>query len=621
MSLIGDLILLRPTWLLAVLVLIPLLWLLLRSTAPQRAWAQACDSHLLPHLMINTGFRTRRWPLLLFCLAWIVACVALAGPAWERKPLPVVASSAARVLVVDLSQSMWANDLSPSRIARTRMKLQDLLDQLSGGQTGLVVFSDDAYIVSPLTEDVNTLRGQIEVLDPGLMPAEGYQPQHGLELAVELLQRGGHASGDVLMLLSGEVGSVLREKAVQAGNQGYRVSVWMTATDVGGPVALPQGGFLSRDDGQIRVLQPDSAGMRALAASAGGVYSRLAVNDADIDAFTRQFAAVAGNDATADTDSEYLSEAWQDRGPWLILLLVPLAALAFRRGWLLALPLVVIALPQPALAFEWRDLFQRPDQRAAQALEEGDFEKARSLASDPDLAAAAAYRDQDFDAAAQNWAQGDTAREHYNRGNALARQGEFESALDAYDQALAEDSEFEDAIANKQAVQQWLEQQPPPESEQQGEDGDESDEQSDDSESGSDEQSGEQDQQNESEQQQSDQQSDQSERQSEQTDSDQQQDDSGESQDSADAEAGETLSEDEASSAQQQLREELDQALAEEGEAASAVESQQPYDEQRDALEQWLRRVPDDPGGLLRAKFRLEQQRRAAEARDGRRRQ
>ena len=255
-------------------------------------------------------------------------------------------------------------------------------------------------------------------------------------------------------------------------------------------------------------------------------------------------------------------DTWSDAGYWAAVVLLPLLVFGFQRGLLTMIVLVILPAP-PASAGLWEDLWQRRDQQAHKALIEGEPERAVSLFKDPDWRAAAKYRAQDYAGAALAYAAGRDTTESYNLGNALARLGEYQRAIDAYDRTLALLPDHEDAIFNKALVEKLLEQQ----------------EQADDQDNQEQQNQGGEDAENQR----------------------QQNPDPGDPGESSDDEQSQSQQE------QQQSESEADQS--------ESSESQQPMegeeeianrDEKQDALEQWLRRVPDDPGGLLRRKFQYE---------------
>jgi Ca-activated chloride channel family protein len=323
-----------------------------------------------------------------------------------------------------------------------------------------------------------------------------------------------------------------------------------------------------------------------LASAGGGRYAMLTASDRDLDTLFPPPSALP-LDATLDTagGEQYEADVWLDRGVVLAALLLPLLALCFRRGWIAVWLLVVLA-PQPrAQALEWEDLWQRPDQRGLKAFEAEEAARAAELFETPEWRSAAQYRAGQFEQSAASLANVDTSLGHYNRGNALAKAGQLPAAIASYDRALELDPNDEDARYNRDLLQQYLEDNPQQQQQQQG------DEQSQQGDSQSDSQSGEQQEGEGGDEQQSDQ---------------GEQGESGESQ-AADGSADASEPEGEPQESEQDANageEAAEQAVAD---AAGPEEVEQWASEQ--AAEQWLRRIPQDPGGLLRRKFLYQYQR------------
>ncbi len=583
---------LQPLWLLALPPFALLLWVLSRriDAGHDSPWRQLVDAELLPYLVVEPGRRrASRLPLALFGVGGVIAIVALAAPAWERLPQPTYHNPAARVLALELDQRMLASDLSPSRLERARFAIEDMLKRGRGDVFGLVAYAGDAFAVTPLTDDAATLVAQLRVLHPDLMPIAGTRPERALALAGDLLRQAGRKSGTIALIASEAGGEPALETARRLHAEGFTVSVLGVGTSAGAVGTLNEGAAL------------DHAALEALAAAGGGRYLALSGRDFDPEALfvggsTRVPAAAAPLPGTE-------SARWVNRGPWLLLLLLPLAALAFRRGWLLALAWLVVnpALvftPRPAAAIDWSALWQRPDQQAQAALQARDYARARQLAQSPALRGAADYRDGAYAAAVEAYSQGAGAEADYNRGNALARLGRLEEAIAAYDAALHEAPEFEDARFNRDLVAALLQQQ-------QQEAAAESQSGAENPESGP--SAGESGQ------------------------------DAAPDSDPADGQGGDTErdpsetangSRETASkpapsdpSAQEAQQRQADQAVAEAREHAAeaaagerdagpdAIDHLTP--EQRQSVEQYLRRVPDDPGGLLRRKFLHQYQQRS----------
>ncbi|MEN8261658.1 MAG: VWA domain-containing protein, partial [Pseudomonadota bacterium] len=164
---------LRPLWFLAILPLVLLLWFLWRRNRRAGQWATVCDARLLPHILIQRNGRRSPWPLTLFATGGVLAVTALAGPAWEQLPTPVFRTESYLVIALDLSRSMDAADIKPSRLIRARYKLADILELRTEGQTALIVYAAVAFTVPPLTDDTATIASQLPALTTGLVPVQG----------------------------------------------------------------------------------------------------------------------------------------------------------------------------------------------------------------------------------------------------------------------------------------------------------------------------------------------------------------------------------------------------------------------------------------------------------------
>lgn len=464
----SDFHFISPQWFLALLPLGLLLWAALRADTGASAWRRVIHPQLLAVLRVGgEQERLRYWPLVLLAGGWLITVVALANPTFERKPVPAFRTDAARVVVLDLSRSMLAEDLTPSRLERARYKVADILSRSADGQVGLVAFAGDAFAVSPLTDDAETIRGMLDALSPQIMPLPGSRPDLGIERGLELLAQAGARQGEVLLLTDDDGGVRATRAAEQVRASGHRLAVIGVGTEAGAPVP-----GISRTDGPVMTKLPVDK-LQALARAGGGAYARLSSSDADLNLVLRP--AGQQQRAVSETDP-MLAERWYELGPWVALLLLPIGALAFRRGWLMVWALLALGVgpmitPKPAYAFGWADLWQRPDQQAAQALANGELERARELAQEPARAGTAAYRLGDYQDAAQRFAQGGAAVDHYNRGNALARGGQLEEALAAYDEALAQQPDFADAQHNRAQVEAALRAQQQEQQQQQGNEG------------------------------------------------------------------------------------------------------------------------------------------------------
>ena len=458
LELIGRFQWLRPWWLLALLPAAGLAVLLHRHHASAGDWARVIAPDLLPWLLEQRAAPQRQRLPWIALVAWSIAALALAGPSWRELPQPVYRSEQPLVILFDLSPSMLAQDLKPDRLTRARLKLLDLLAARHEGTTALIAYAGDAHVVTPLSDDARTLAALAPALTPDLLPAPGSAPEIALAKALELLANVGEQQGDILLITDGvspEAATAMTAQLTAA--QGVRLSILAAGTAAGAPAPLPGGGFVRDGSGNILIASLDPAPLRNLAGRHGGRYAELSADTRDVQMLTQTFAAQARERTLALQQNH---DTRRDEGPWLALLLLPFAVLAWRRGLFAMLLLTPLLAGTPAArALEWQDFWQRPDQRGQRALDAGDAATAQKEFRDPARRGTAAYRAGDLGTAAAEFNKRDDASAHYNRGNALARSGDYPGAIAAYDRALELDPGLADATYNRELVQRVQQQQ------------------------------------------------------------------------------------------------------------------------------------------------------------------
>jgi len=586
----------RPYFFLLFVVLTFLLWRLYKASKKNSAWSDVCDQQLISYLLVQTGKKRSYIPLFLLAIVGTLTVIAMAGPAWDKLPQAIYKDESARVFVLDMSRSMDSTDIIPSRADRAKLKLIDLLKANKEGQSALVVFAGQAHIVSPLTDDSKTISNMVPSLSTDILPVQGSRADLAIKKAALLLQQSNSATGDIIMITDGvNLGKSLT-LAEKAAARGYRLSIIGIGTEQGAPVPIASGGFLKDNNGAIVLPKLDRSELKELALAGSGRYLDFAVDDKDVKQLI-----TSTKDRELDNENPFTRDVdlWQDEGHWFLLAALPFAALGFRRGWLGSVILVSFMLPtNEVYAFEWKDLWQNKNQQAAEQLQQGNADKAATLFKDENWKGTAHYRNGDYEKAGEYFSAADSPDGKYNHANALAKQGKLQEAMDLYDEVLKDNPEHEDAKFNKDLVSKLKQEQ-------------QSDQQSESDENQDGEKSDQQDQ-SQSDQSQSD----------ESQESDQQQQKQNQSSESQDAKEGEQdqqqmneqndseqqQSEEQKAAQQQQDKKEQDgqqeEAQKQESEDENAEDAERK--EIRQATEQWLRRIPDDPGGLLREKFRRE---------------
>lgn len=596
---------LRPLWLLALPAVVALIIGLLRAKHSSRSWAAVCDAQLLPFMLVG-----QRGPQRRSSAPWLVGMtgsllvIALAGPTWERLPQPVFRDQSALVIALDLSRSMDAGDLKPSRLIRARHKITDILRTRQAGQTALLVYAGEAFTVTPLTDDADTILNQLASLDTGMMPSQGSRADLALTAAAELLQQAGATRGDILLVTDGIEGDALASQLDSLRKQGHRLSILGTGSQQGAPIPVADGGFLKDAQGSIVVPRLDAAALQRWAQRGGGRYATIRLDDHDIQYLFAGQTTRSLNQA--EQVSGLQSDQWHEQGPWLILLVIPLAALAFRRGVLVLLLALLMPVPESAHAVDWASLWSRPDQQGMRALEAGEAADAAQVFEDPQWKAAAQYRAGQYEQAAAGLEPMKTPDTFYNRGNALAKLGQYPQAMASYQQTLELDPDHEDARHNLELLQQQQEQQ---QQEQQNQSQQDSPSSRDDSEQAGKQQDP-QDASSEGDQNQDDQQQAGSD--SQQTQSSEQAASEAADQDSTQHDQG--TDERDAQSSSRQETDSSEQGGETDAADMASIDEQHTEEASDPATEQWLRRIPDDPGGLLRRKFLYQYQQRERRA-------
>jgi Ca-activated chloride channel family protein len=467
---------------------------------------------------------------------------------------------------------MFAPDHNPTRLDLAKRKLRDILALREEGQTALVVYAGDAHVVTPLTDDVVTIDALAPSLSPNIMPLFGSNPMSAIDMAINLLDDVESTDGRILLMTDG-INGFEQELLItdQIQKTDYELLVMGIGTEEGAPIRTSDGSFLTDETGAMVVPTLNKNVLQSLTNRVSGRYHDIQLSDADL-AFLLAENQLLDNEELTEVEEEF--DVWYETGPFLLFLVVPLTALAFRRGWLFTIVLLIgsgLMFPsQPALAFEWSDLWKTKDQQAAEAFAADNHQLAAALFESSEWRGAASYRSQDYESAIAAFSASDTPDGHYNRGNALALAGNYAESIAAYDLAIELMPGHEDAIHNKEIIEQLLEEQ---ESEQgENQDGENQENQS------------EQNSQQESEEQ--DQNSENQDQESQEGNEDQQQ--------------------------QEQQNEAPEEQESSESNSEQNTPSQSSNEEFEDqqALEQWLRRIEDDPGELLRRKFRYQYRQR-----------
>ena len=558
--------LIRPWWLLALLPVVAIAILWSRRNSGQSKWTSAISEDLLKVLLEDSTARAKRWFSALVVGTLILVTVGLSGPAWQKLPQEVEQKQDTLIILLDLSLSMFANDVKPSRVERARQKIADILRARKEGVTALVAYAGDGHAVVPLTDDTKTIENLLFSLSPEMMPVFGSNPNHALEIAYELFENAGILQGRILLITDGidDISSVTKHR-----NSSFPISILGIGTIQGAPIPLDRlrqpGRFLQTQEGNRVVALLDEERLQQVADISYGHYQTVNLGNQDINYVLST--KLPSEDKSIEVERKF--DTWIDQGYWAAIILVPLLLAGFRKGVFVSLGLCLViptgSIQASALTDFWESMWLRDDQIALKALRQGEPEKAASLFTDEQWESVANYRSGEYKTSLNGFRKNKTSDGFYNQGNALARIGQYEDSIASYQQALISKPNDPDTLFNKALVEKLLEEK---------------------------QQSNDQDGQNQQ---------------------DEQSDSSNDSQNSSAEEQQEQNEEENQSGEENKSQEEQRQEdkSSEQGtEPQQEEDDESTRDEKKQALAQWLRRVPDDPGGLIRRKFQHETKQR-----------
>jgi len=453
----ADFHFLRPQWLLAIIpALLLLLFVYLRDSVTRR-WRGVIAPHLLSHLLIRPRRRFRIQPVHLVVVTLILAALGVAGPTWEREETPFTEDKAPLVVAMDVSYSMDAIDIRPTRLERAKQKVRDLLSQRGGARTGLIAYAGTAHTVLPLTEDRSVIEMYLMALASNVMPVAGKDPAQALALAEDMLAAD-DTSGSILFVTDGIAQDYVQAFVEHDKRSKDQIVVLAVGTREGGPIRVDRTRFAVDASGRRKIVRLNTEGLDALAREANAVVVGVTLEDDDMRRIQRGVQS-----HLEKVQEEDAGARWRDVGYYLVLPVVVLTLLWFRRGWTIrwvaGIMLVVFITPVQARDFHFADLWLTHDQQGRYYFEKGDFVRAAELFEDPMWKGIAFYRAGDWEHALLEFVRVDTAEGAYNLGNTYAQIGgeeNFEAAVQSYESALQLRPDWPEAQANRDLVLKLL---------------------------------------------------------------------------------------------------------------------------------------------------------------------
>lgn len=607
---------LRPEWLWGIIPLLLICLLTFYQLRHQQKQHNLVSPKLLPYLLVQQGDEDiRLWHILGLLCSGIALCIALAGPSFDKQPVPAYQNKAGLVIALDLSLSMTAGDVSPSRLERAKFKIRDILASGRDEAIGLVAWAGDAHAVSPLTQDYKTLQAMLPALDPYIMPAYGSNLVAMAEESVKLFAQANASPRRLLLITDGIENQDIEKTRDLLAREHIELSILAIGTEQGAPMIKPDGQFIKDSKGQIILPGLTLDALKNLQQASNARFSTLQNSDKDV-----HYLLPEAKNASAENKQKTAQSEWFDNGHWFALALLPAMLWMFRRGLIFVFCLIIL-LPHQSEALE---LWRNADQQGA-ALLPSDPAKAAHTFHDKRWQASAHYRAGEYAEAAAIWQKLEGADDFYNLGNSYARLQQYQEGIHAYDKALSLKPDWQEAKDNKALLEKLRDQQKQnQDSQHKNQDQQNQQQQNADGKQNSQNQQqqnadGQQGQANPQQQNADGKENQQNQQNPQQQNGDtnkqgQQQNQQNSQSDSAQQQEKKADTDKSPDNKLQQLNKDQ-QADNNKPNAQPQAQSQQTPQqrEQQQALDQWLQRVPDDPSGLLRRKFIYQYQSRQHE--------
>lgn len=568
---------LRPWYLL--LLLLPLFFYgkFFRGLKNKSSWEGVCDKRLLDYLLIKGSSVQRKTIAYFAFIGFIGAILSLAGPSWQKKEIPNLAPENPVMLLLNMSTDMAVRDLTPNRLTRAKFEISDLLKLLHHVQAGLIVYSNEPFMISPITEDLQLIENLLPAVVFNIMPANGDRLDRAIALAVEKFRNAQYKNGNIIIFTSdvGERFDLALEEAKKAKAAEFRVSVASITAEV-----------------------PEK--LKLIAEAGGGIYTGVNAGDRDIEQIA---AEIEKNISDELKISENMRSDWEDFGYYLLIIPLICCLYFFRKG-ILVITFLFFSANQTQAGF-----FLNDNQEGLKAYNAQDFNTAAQTFKDSRWKASALYKAGDYEKAYEEFAKNKDSEALYNQGNALAKSGKIEEAIKKYETVLEKEPNHEDAKFNMEYLKQQQQQQEQNQQQQQNQQNQEQNNQPQQNQSsenseknpnkqnqqGQNQDSNQEDNQNQSDGQNQDQQNQDSEDET-QAQSSENQDNEKDNQKQPGEQENE-MTGDRKETGEQKPEDEQKKAAGE----LQKGEEDTKYDEEVQARAQQYRDIPEDTGGLLRA--------------------
>lgn len=543
---------LRPWCLMLFIVAAATCWYFHNTLEAVSSWEKVCDKNLLKYLLIKGSSGQRKFIFYLGLIGFVGGILAASGPSWMKQEAEGLNTQNPIMIALNVSSDMMAKDVSPNRLARAKYAISDFLKNVGEMQSGLIVYAEEPFLISPITEDNRLIDNLLSAIDFDIMPANGDRLDRALQLSAQSLSNGGWSKGQIVIFAAdiGEEFARALQKAEEIKKQGYHINI-------------------------INVSSEPNEKLQKIAKQGQGIYQN--VNQAG------ELGLKLAEQTSAEVKKSHRKiSQWLDNGYFLCFIPLLCCLYFFRRGIFMVLFVLGISFPAQA------GFFLNANQEGMRAFNQQDYQKAAQKFKSPKWQGSSFYRLGEYDKALQFFNKTQDTESLYNQGNALAKMGKIKEAINKYEEVLRQNPQHEDAKFNLEYLKQQNQQQPQSSNSQNNDDNKNKEQEQNQQQATTPEQSRQE--QNQDKEQNS--QSDQSKNQSSQN-----QQPSPEQQENQGTENNHRQQQQKQATSPQNQEEKQQNSL----QTLQNNEGETKYNEEIQAREMQYREIPEDVGGLLRA--------------------
>ena len=416
------------------------------------------DKHLIPHLLLKGEQNKKKMGthLLFWSIVWACSVFALAGPRFDFREIDAFTRDQSLAILLDLSESMNAKDISPSRLGRAKQKVEDLLNLSKGVKMGFIAFAADPHMLVPMTEDKETIRHILPSLNTDLVYVQGSKLSPALEMAEKMLENEMGSNKAIVMISDGgfeDAGAIQTAKRLaERGIVLYTIGVGSLE---GAPLKDRQGVIVKKNGSPI-LSKLEKERFSEISKMGRGRYF-----DADHSEQISLIFEDLEKRSEVQQKAHKTQRVWEEYFYWFLLPVIPFFLGWFRRGAIFSC-LLLLFIPIDFQA-SLRDLLYNNEQQGNEAYEKGDYSLAAQTFQDPYRKGVACYRKGDYQTAEEMFRESKrpevASSAAYNLGNALVQQNKLQEAVIVYEDVLKKWPDHTLAKENLELVKNALEEQ------------------------------------------------------------------------------------------------------------------------------------------------------------------